>query len=214
MSDGIVVVGGGGHAKVCIESLLAAGARVDYCVGAPGSSGTCAGVPVLPGDEHLERLAREGYRRAFPAIGDNARRVRLAGDVRTLGYELVNAVHPRATVSSSARLGAGVAVMAGAVVNAEASIGDLAIINTGATVDHDCVIGLAAHVAPNSALAGNVTIGEGTFMGIGCRAVPERTIGSWSIVGAGAVVVHDLGDHITAVGVPARPLDRRSAPQT
>lgn len=213
MSPGIVVIGAGGHAKVCIESLLAAGRRVDVCVGGPGSSGTCAGVPVLPGDEHLERLYRSGHRQAFPAIGDNARRVRLAADVRGIGYELVNAVHPRATISTSARLGSGVAVMAGAVINAEAIVGDLAIVNTGATVDHDCVVGLAAHIAPGSALAGNVTVGEGTFMGIGCRAVPERTIGSWSVVGAGAVVVHDLGDRVTAVGVPARPLESRIAPQ-
>lgn len=212
MSAGIVVIGAGGHAKVCIESLVAAGGQVDVCVGGPEESGTCVDVPVLNGDDHLARLYKDGYRQAFPAVGDNARRVRLAAEVQALGFELVDAIHPRATVSRSASLGLGVAVMAGAVINAETRIGDLSIVNTGATVDHDCVIGTAVHIAPNSALAGNVTVGDGTFMGIGCRAVPGCTIGSWAIIGAGAVVVHDLADGVTAVGVPARPFERRSVP--
>jgi UDP-perosamine 4-acetyltransferase len=53
-------------------------------------------------------------------------------------------------VSPSVRLGAGVAIMAGAVINAEGRIEDLAIINTGAVIDHDAWIGEAAHVAPGS----------------------------------------------------------------
>ncbi|HDR9011961.1 TPA: hypothetical protein QDB08_004978 [Burkholderia vietnamiensis] len=120
MTQGIVVVGAGGHAKVCIELLQAAGERVAYCIGGEDSPEKCVGVPVLKGDEHLETLRRDGYARAFIAIGSNRLRGRLANLALHHGYTLVNAISPLAVISPSATIGAGVAIMAGAVINAEA----------------------------------------------------------------------------------------------
>jgi len=204
MRQEIVVVGAGGHAKVCIELLRAMGEPVAFCVGTLDSPASCVGVPVLFGDEHLGRLRAEGYHRAFIALGPNRLRMKLARMATALGFELVNAISPRAVVSSSARLGAGIAIMAGAVINAEASIGDLAIINTGASIDHDCVIDAGAHIAPQSALAGKVHVGTATFLGIGCKVIPEVRIGSNATIGAGAVVVNNIDDGATAVGMPAK----------
>jgi len=204
MNGGVVVLGSGGHARVCIESLRLMGEVVAVCVAGMDGPDVSAGVPVVRGDHHLERLSREGHRRCFVAIGDNRLRQRLADSALELGFELVNAVHPRAVVSLSARVGRGVAIMAGAVINADAVISDLAIVNTGAVVDHDCVIGRAAHVAPRCALAGNVQVGSRSFLGIGASVVPRVTIGEDVILGAGAVVVSDIPDGMKAMGVPAR----------
>lgn len=203
---GVVVVGAGGHAKVCIDSLELSGHRVTHCVGLPGDPEECAGIPVVFGDERLEDLRDEGMTKAFIALGPNALRERLAAYARDLEYELVNAIHPSAIVARSAVIDDGVAIMAGAVINPEAHIGSLAIINTGATIDHDSVVGQAAHVAPQCAIAGNVTIGERTFLGIGSRVLPDIRIGRDVVVGAGAAVVSDLTDGLTVVGVPARPM--------
>ena len=207
MSKGVVVVGAGGHAKVCIESLRSMGKQVDYCVGDASVHRSCVGVPILDGDENLARLRNEGYEEAFVAIGSNRLRGRLAALVTGLGYRLVNAIHAGATVSQTVRLSDGIAIMAGAVINADACIGTLAIINTGATVDHDCQIGRAVHIAPQCGLAGNVTVGEESFVGIGARVIPEIVIGKAVTVGAGAVVIRNVEDGITLVGVPARPVD-------
>lgn len=204
MKQPVIIVGAGGHAKVCIELLQAMGETVLCCVGASDSPPTCLGLPVLHGDHHLARLREEGHTRAFVALGPNRLRAKLGQQVRELGYELVNAVSPAAVVSPSARLGAGIAIMAGAVINAEASIGDLAIVNTGATVDHDCSIGAAVHLAPQCALAGNITVGAGTFLGVGCKVIPGIDIGTYSTIGAGAVVIGQVPSNVTAVGVPAR----------
>lgn len=203
MAQGIVVVGAGGHAKVVIEILRALGNEVSICVGAPDAVDECLGVPVRKGDHWLEVLRSEGYSRIFIGIGPNRLRLKLAQVALDLGYELVNAISPQAVVSPSVKMGTGIVAMAGAIINAEAEIGDLAIINTGATIDHDCKIGRAVHIAPQCGLAGCVEVGNGTFFGIGSRAIPGVTIGEWSVVGAGAVVIKDLPDHVTAVGVPA-----------
>jgi len=204
MASGVVIVGGGGHAKVVIESLRAAGETVAAIVDADPTPREVLGVPVVGDDLALAGLRAQGLERLFVAIGDNVLRQKLGRRARDHGFRLVNAVHPSAVISSSASLGLGVAVMAGAAINAESQIDDLAIVNTGAVVDHDCRLGAACHLGPAAALAGGVTLGERAFLGVGARAIPGVTIGADAVVGAGGVVVRDLPDGVLAVGVPAK----------
>jgi acetyltransferase-like isoleucine patch superfamily enzyme len=42
------------------------------------------------------------------------------------------------------------------------------------------------------------------FLGIGAKVIPGVKIGAGTTVGAGAVVIEDLPENVTAVGVPAR----------
>jgi len=200
----LVVLGGGGHAKVVIEILQDAGQYdVIGCTDGNATSGSVLNVPVLGGDSELARIYASGVRNAFVAVGDNRLRRRLTKTARDIGFHLVNALSPHATVSRSVEFCSGIAIMAGAVINSCSRLGDGCIINTGATVDHDCAIGNWTHIAPGTNLAGRVIVGEGVFLGIGSRVIPGISIGEWSIVGAGAVVVRDLPAGITAVGVPA-----------
>lgn len=202
--SGIILVGAGGHAKVCIEILQAMGEVIAYCVGREDSPDLCVGVPVLRGDENLVRLREEGYSRLFVAIGENRLRERLATFAIEQGYQLVNAISPQAIISPTVQLGSGIAVMAGVVINAEVVIADLAIINTSVTIDHDCRIGKAAHIATQCGLAGNVVVGSGSFLGIGCKVIPEVSIGENVIIGAGGVVISNINSDVTAVGAPAQ----------
>lgn len=201
---GIIILGAGGHAKVVIEAIHASGDTAAFCIGSCGNSTTLLNVPILPDESHLDRLRSEGYQRAFIAIGASAARERLGDLVVGKGFTLVTIIHPKAWVSPSAQLGAGVVVMAGAVINACAIIGDRAIINTGATVDHDCNIGRAVHIAPQCGIAGCVTIGSGTMLGVGTKVIPGISIGKNAMIGAGSVVVRNIPEGVLAMGVPAR----------
>lgn len=206
MNRGLIVVGAGGHAKVCIELLRAMGMPIAFCIGGDDSPADCIGVPVLRGDSHLALLRKQGHGLAFIAIGSNSLRQRLGRHALDLGYELVNAISPLAVISPTARLGKGIAVMAGAVINACTTVADLAIINTLASVDHDGAIGEAVHIAPHCGLAGNVTVGERSFLGIGSKVIPGISIGADVVAGAGSVIVSDIPSSIKIVGVPATPL--------
>ena len=204
MGGGVVIIGGGGHAKVVIESLRASGRTVSAIVDADPTPRTVLGVPVVGDDLKLAELRGQGLSSLFVAIGDNRLREKLGLKARALGFTLVNAVHPSAILSPTAQLGEGVAIMAGVAINADSQVGDLAILNTGAVVDHDCRLGAACHLGPASALAGGVTLGERAFLGVGARVIPGVTIGADTIVGAGGVVVRDLPDGVLALGVPAK----------
>jgi UDP-perosamine 4-acetyltransferase len=201
----VVIIGAGGHAKVVIELIAADASKA--IVGLTDADSTprqVSGLEVLGGDDVLPRLRAEGVAHAFVALGDNALRQKTAAMLQTLGFELVNAISPAATVSPSAKIGRGVAIMAGAVINADSVIGDCAIINTGAVVDHDAVLGAAVHVGPGCALAGNVTLGPRAFLGVGVSATPGVSIGMDTVVGAGACITTSLAGGVLALGVPAR----------
>src|SRR5262245_5563942 len=203
----VVVIGAGGHSKVVVEVLRSQGLyEVLGCTDPDPKLRGLVGVPILGTDDVLPELFARGVRHCFIALGDNALRKKLSARVKSLGFVLVNAISPSASLSPSARLGSGVAVMAGAVINADARVGDLAIVNTRAVVEHDCDVGEAAHVATNAALAGNVRLGPLVFVGAGATVIPDVSIGESTVVGAGATVISNLGPRVVAVGVPARVL--------
>lgn len=192
------VIGAGGHAKVVVATLQAAGRAIAGVLDDDEAKHgrTVLGVPVVG---PVERAAGG---EAIVAIGHNAVRKRIAESVPEVRWATV--VHPSAVVHPSVRVGAGSVVFAGAVVQPDTHLGRHVIVNTGATIDHDGRVGDYVHVAPGTNLAGDVHLGEGAFLGIGARAVPGVHVGAWTTVGAGAVVVQDLPDGVTAVGVPAR----------
>jgi acetyltransferase EpsM len=51
-------------------------------------------------------------------------------------------------------------------------------------------------------------VGELSHIGIGVSVIQGIRIGRGVIIGAGAVVIEDIPDHVTAVGVPARVIKR------
>ena len=208
----VIGLGAGGHAKVVIETLAAMGGFETAGLLDPRRelAGTSVlGVPVLGDDELLGRQYDDGVTHAFIGLGgsgDTRPRRRLYELARSHGLQIVSAVHPRAVVSPSARIGAGASIFAGAVVNADATLGEDVIVNTGALVEHDCRIGDHVHVASGARLASGVTVDEGAHVGLGASIVQGVRVGAGSIVGAGAVVVRDVEPGVVTVGVPARVL--------
>ena len=195
----VIVLGAGGHAKVVVSTLRAAGYEVLALYDRdPTKAGReLMGVRIRPQEE----VPRCGL--AVIGIGGNGTRRRLAEELPLL--EWLTLVHPAAWVDPGVKLGPGTVVFAGAVVQPDTVIGSHVIVNTGATIDHDCVVGDFAHLAPGVHLAGDVHVGAGSFLGVGAVTIPGTRIGSWTTVGAGGVVVRNLPDGVKAVGVPAKP---------
>lgn len=192
----VILLGGGGHAKVVIDCLLAQGREVVAVVDQK-NKGALLGIrrhekydPLLHRDAAL-----------LIAIGDNKVRQKLAAQT---SHSFTSTVHPSAIVSSFATTGDGTMILHRAVVQAECVIGKHVILNTGSQVDHDGHIGDYVHIAPRAVLCGNVTVGEGTLIGAGAVILPGVRIGKWAVVGAGAVVTKDVEDRAVVAGVPGR----------
>ena len=204
---GVVIVGAGGHGRVVLDILRAAGhgRPIGFIDADPALAGsTVAGLPVLGSVNVLPSLRRRRIRRAVIAIGDNRTRTHYAELLREQGFELINAVHPSAFVAPGAVLGENIVIAPMAAVGTEARVGDSAIINTAAVVDHECNVGPGAHLCPGAVLAGRVRVGRGAFVGAGARVIQCRSVGEFAVIGAGAVVITDVQAGATAVGVPAK----------
>lgn len=135
----------------------------------------------------------------FVAIGNPAVRKRLSE-----GRNVVTLIHPHAVIARDAVIGEGTVIMAGAVINPGAKIGRGCIINTCSSVDHDCVVGDYCHVAVGAHLCGTVSAGESTWIGAGATVSNNVSICPDCMIGAGCVVVKDITEPGTYVGVPAR----------
>lgn len=191
-----ILVGGGEHARVVLDCLLAQGARVKALFD-PMQSGFLFGVPQLG----KYRSDYEPQAKAIVAIGDNRTRKKVAESTR---HPFGLAIHPSTVCSSYAKIGEGSMILHGAIVQAQSTIGRHVILNTGSKVDHDAMIGDYVHIGPGAILCGTITVGEGAFIGAGATIIPGRKIGAWSMVGAGSVVIRDVPEYTIVAGNPAR----------
>jgi sugar O-acyltransferase (sialic acid O-acetyltransferase NeuD family) len=201
----IFVYGAGGHGKVVADILLASGVTpTGFIDDDPARDcGTVLGLPVYTG-EWLERSSKSESITVVLGIGDNSARRSVMERCLGLPVQVCTAIHPKATVASSARIGQGTVVMAGAVINPDAQVGDGVIVNSGAIIEHDNVIGPFAHLSPNAATGGAVHVGALTHVGLGAVILPGINVGDATVIGAGSVVVRDIPGHVIAMGVPAR----------
>jgi sugar O-acyltransferase (sialic acid O-acetyltransferase NeuD family) len=209
-SEKVLIYGASGHGKVIIDIVEQEG-RYEI-------AGLLDDDPAIQGQNFCRypilggfSLLNEGIHRdckLILAIGDNQARRRLWKKLKELGYELVCAIHPSAQIARDVSIGPGTVIMANTAVNSGTKVGENVIINTGATIDHDCVIEDYVHISPEAHLAGNVRVGELSHIGIGVSVVQGVKIGKGVIIGAGTVVIDDIPDNVTAVGVPAKVVKR------
>jgi len=199
----LVVVGAGGHGKVVLDGALTSGRSI---------------WGLVDDDSEKVGLAMSGYEiktdtttflelipgniAAVIAVGSNVTRAGLYQKF-SIHLEMVSVIHPAATISDSATIGAGVVIMPGAVVNAAVSLGDGVIVNTNSSIDHDCRLGDFAQVSPGATICGSVSLGERTFIGAGATILQGLTVGNDAIVAAGAVVTKDVPPGATVKGIPA-----------
>lgn len=156
------------------------------------------------GDMGVLYATAKDYTGVIVGIGNNSIRAEQTDCLINAGASIVSLVHPQAVVSDYAIVGIGSVVMAGVVINTDTNIGTGAILNTGCSVDHDCTLGAFVHVSPGAHLAGSVNVGDRSWIGIGASVRQGTVIGNDVIVGAGAVVVSNLPNAVTAIGVPAQ----------
>ncbi len=132
----------------------------------------------------------------------NHTRIALFDKFNLSGYRYKSIISDDAIISSSAKLGEGVHIMAGAIIQADAIIADNVIINTGAIIEHDCIVGKHSHIAPGAVLCGGVTIEGSVYIGANSTIIQNIKIAENSIIGAGTVINKDID--LTAVIYPPK----------
>ena len=137
-----------------------------------------------------------------------------------------SAIWHLAQVREHAELGRGVIVGRGAYIGEGVHIGNFCKIQNYALVYEPARLEDGVFIGPAAVLTNDhfpravnadgtpksaddweqvgVTLLEGASVGARAVCVAPVTIGRWSMVAAGAVVIHDVPDHALVAGVPAR----------
>lgn len=196
----IAIIGASGHGKVAADVA----AKMEYesivFLDDDESVRQCGDYPVVGKSDDAESLHCD----VFVAIGNTKVRHRIQKMLEDAGVPIVTLIHPDAVIAEDVRIGKGSVIMAGTVINPGTVLGEGCIVNTCASVDHDCTVGDYVHIAVGAHLCGTVEIGEDTWIGAGAIVSNNLYVCPNCMIGAGAVVIRDIQDAATYVGVPAK----------
>lgn len=207
MKDKLIIIGASGHGKVVADIAIKmnkwqSSAFLDDDQAIKSSMG----LEVI--GTTADAFTYKDEADFFVAIGNNAVREKVQEQLMNEGMTVVSLIHPSAVIGTDVEIGIGTVVMAGVVINSSTRIDKGCIINTSSSLDHDNVIADYVHISPGASLAGTVRVGTGSWLGIGSIVSNNVNICSGCKVGAGAVVVKDITEPGTYVGVPVRRVDR------
>ncbi len=205
MTDAIILVGGGGHCRSCIDVLESSGKKIAGILDKEGGK-EIMGIPVIGTDEMLDQLVKEGYS-FLVTVGqiENPRaRVNIHNRITNLGGKLATCISVHAILARNTVLGEGTIVMHQALINSGAQIGENCIINTKALVEHDAAVGHHTHISTGAILNGNCNIGNRVFIGSNAVVINGVSIADDVVIGAGAVVIDSIDKAGLYAGNPAR----------
>jgi UDP-perosamine 4-acetyltransferase len=209
ISNPIIIIGAGGHAKVLIDALQRQSANIIGVTDSnPEKKGeNILGVPVIGNDEIIMTYEND-FVKLVNAIGRVSRenkREQIFKSFKCKRYKFAHVIHNTAVLSSDVKYSEGVQIMAGSVIQPGCKIGTNSIINTGAIIDHDTFVGAHVHIAPGVTISGGVQISDGSLVGVGATIIQGIKIGANCIVAAGSVVIRDVPDGAIVMGIPAKP---------
>ncbi len=161
------------------------------------------GYPVLGGCDYLGDLEEEFW--VVAAIGNSKVRKRVIDKISAIkNIRYATLIDPAVIRSDLVEIGEGCIICAGTILTVDIRIGRHTIINLDCTIGHDAVLGDFTTLYPGVHVSGAVeTEGESEF-GTGAQIIQGIHIHKETIIGAGSVVIRDITEPGTYVGVPAR----------
>lgn len=115
-----------------------------------------------------------------------------------------NIISKDVRMSKYVTFGEGNIVCAGNILTTNINVGDFNLINLNCTLGHDDILGSFITIYPGVNVSGNVCIGNNCELGTGSKIIQGLIIEHDTVVGAGAVIIRDIIESGTYVGIPAK----------
>jgi len=107
--------------------------------------------------------------------------------VRNAGYDCPSIIHPSCIIATTAVIGDGCLIMAGAIVDARAQLDQLVVAWPGVIVNHDSIVERNSFLSPGATVCGSSRVKSNTFLGAGAIVTDHVTVPSGSFIKAGSV---------------------------
>lgn len=208
-NEKIILVGGGGHCKSCIEVVESTDKYlITHILDVPQKVGESILDYKINGTDDDIDLYLEDKRNSFLlTIGQTKSahlRKKLFQKIIAKDGNLPIIISSKALVSKRTQIGRGSIIMHAAVLNADVIVGENCIINNNVNLEHDAKIGNHTHIATNAVINGNCIIGNEVLIGSNSVVLHGVNITDFTIIGAGSVVVKDIVEPGVYVGNPAK----------
>lgn len=208
ISKPLIILGGGGHAKVLIDVLSYYQCDIIGITEADNKLffTNYYGIRIIGNDSEVLNYNPSDVLlvNGIGSVATVKKRKSLFCFFKDKGYCFAKVIHPSSVISSEVVLNEGIQIMAGSVIQPGCKLGTNVLINTKASLDHDCIIGNNVHIAPGVTLSGNVVIGNDVHIGAGTTIIQGVHIGEESLIGAGSVVLRNIPPRVKAYGIPAK----------
>ncbi len=185
----ILLLGGGGHCKSCIDVIELEGKYniVGIIDKKELIDQDILGYKVIGCDDNLIELFKT-YKYAVVTVGQiksNSLRVKLFNLAKDIGYKLPTIISPLAYVSKHSTIGEGTVVLHQALVNSNSKIGRNCIINSKALIEHDVLVEDNCHISTGTIINGGVIVDKNTF--VGSNATTKEYIKLNGFIKAGSI---------------------------
>jgi len=207
----LVLVAAGGLAREIAAAAAAANVRVVGCLDDDPAIWGCEVAPGLAVLGGLDLAVDHPSARFLVCAGKGGVREKLVVRLDALGVRpdrYATFVHPRASLSADTVVESGAVVLAGVVATAGVFIGRHVVCMPNVVLTHDDRLADYATLCAGVVLGGNVSIGRTAYVGMGASVREGMSVEAGALVGMGSVVLTDVGEGETWVGVPAARLDR------
>lgn len=211
MSDSrLILIGGGGHCKSCIDVIEQEGKSEIFGVldAAEKLGEKVLGYEIIGTDDDIEKYVEQDcyFLITVGQIKTPSVRKKIFEKLISLNANLATVVSPRAYVSKHASLKSGTIVMHNSFVNAGAEVGGNCILNSGCNIDHDALIGDHCHISTGAFINGDCQLGNGVFVGSNATISSQVSVGDNVVIGAGTLVMKNVNSNSKIVGVPSKEL--------
>jgi len=143
------------------------------------------------------------------AVGNSQVRKEIIERVCKYGnIKFATLVDPSVIMSNTSSIGYDSIICANTSITVNVNISNHVIVNPNCTIGHDSIIGEFVTLYPCAGIAGNCIIEDEVELGTGMKVIQGIKIGEKTIIGAGAVVINDIPSNCTAVGIPAKPIEK------
>ncbi|MEX0967267.1 MAG: NeuD/PglB/VioB family sugar acetyltransferase [Bacteroidia bacterium] len=131
-------------------------------------------------------------------------KVQILKRINVADYHFPNFVSRNVWISNDVQIGKGNIIYPGVSINHGSRIADFCVINMNCALGHDAKLGDYCALSPGVNLGGVTVMGKGVFMGIGATTNHFLTIGDFAIIGGQAMIIENIPEGVTVVGVPGK----------
>jgi len=194
--DKILLFGGGGHSKACIDVIESSGEFAISGIVDPFLKKLDLPYELINKEESYG-LLRETADNAFISVGqlkNSETRKKIYSKLKEYKFNLPIIQSRYAYKSKYSEIDQGTILMHHSLVNSYSSIGKNCIINSKSLIEHDVEVGDHCHIATGAILNGGVKVGNETFIGSNTVIAQGKCIGSHCVISAGLFINEDIPD--------------------